>query len=128
MDEKRSVGKTILSAVIFWAIVVFGPFVVYLWNEISPARMEQGMLSYAIFLLVIQGACVAIAYYASSHVFDGAYHKVTFVCCIVSATLFVVMAISKTDFLEQNMQTIISYVFAAIISVVCAVFCARRGK
>lgn len=128
MNEKRSVGKTILSAVIFWAIVVFGPFAIYLWNEISPARMEPGMLSYAIFLFVLQGVSVAIACYASSHAFGGAYHKVTFVCCIVSATLFVVMAISKADFLEQNLQTIISYVFAAIISVVCAVYCARRGR
>ena len=85
MEEKRSTGKAILSAVLFWVITLVGPFAIVIWNELSLVRYDQGTLGYLFFSTIVQGLAVAIAFYASSHVYGGAYYRVAFVCCIVSA-------------------------------------------
>lgn len=124
MEEKRSTRKAILSAVLFWVITLVGPFAIVIWNELSLVRYDQGTLGYLFFSTIVQGLAVAIAFYASSHVYGGAYYRVTFVCCIVSATLFVVFAITQS----QTTQGIISNVFATVLSIAGAVYCSKDRR
>lgn len=124
MEEKRSAGKVALSAVLFWVITLVGPFAIVLWNDLSLVKYDQGTLGYLLFATLVQGIAVAIAFYASSHVYGGAYYRVAFVCCIISATLFVVFTITQS----QTTQGIISNVFAAVLSVIGAVYCSKDRR
>lgn len=121
MSRKCNAGKMVLVTLLFWAILILGPFLVMLWNALSPASYNRGTIGYLCFTTVAQGIAACIAWYASSSAFDGAYCRVAGVNSIIGATVFVFLI-----FLSGIMQVIISNIIAAIALAAGAVYCFRQ--
>lgn len=119
MKQKKSVGKVILSTILFWVIIFLGPFLLVLWNDLSLIRYDRGSLGFLFFATIVQGIAAVIAWYAASHVFDGACCLSAAVNCIVCATFLVLMIFVTTD----TVQGIISNVVAIVALIVGAVAC-----
>lgn len=122
---KISVGKIVLSTLLFWAILLFGPFLLVLWNELSPVRYEQGSLGFLFFSTIVQGLAGLIAWYAASHVFEGKCCQTTGINCVVGATLFVPL----TFISAVSWQEVISNGVAVVALIAGAIYCfAERNK
>lgn len=122
MKQTKAFGKGVLATVLFWAIVILGPFAIVIWNDLSLVRYDRGTLGYLFFATIIQGIAAAIAWNAASYIFDGAYCRATGINCIVCATLLVVLALVSAS----SVQELISDGLAIVILVVGAVVCFRK--
>lgn len=120
-ERKPSTGKVVLSTLLFWGILLFGPFVLAVFNALSPVSYEQGSLGFLIFTIIAQGASALIAWYVASYVFDGVCRKATGINCVVGATVLVILAILTA----RSVQIIISYAIAVVALIVGAVDCLR---
>lgn len=119
MKQKKSVWKVILSTILFWVIIFLGPFLLVLWNDLSLIRYDRGSLGFLFFATIVQGIAAVIAWYAASHVLDGACCLSAAVNCIVCATFLVLMIFATTD----TVQGIVSNVVAIVALIVGAVAC-----
>lgn len=115
--------KRFLSILLFWGLVLFGPILVWLWNALSPASYHPGTLGYLVFSVSTQAIAVLIAWYAASHVFDGAHCKAIGINCVVGATLLVVLALSAVQWTKT-----ISFGLAALAMVGGAVYCFQAAE
>lgn len=122
MNNKKSIGKAFLVTLLFWALLIFGPFLLVIWNELSLVRYDQGTLGYQFFATITQAISALIAWYAASHVFDGAYCRASGVNCIVGATVMVLLLVLNAG----SIQVIVSYGLTVVALIAGAVTCFRE--
>lgn len=113
----RRIFKCLLITLAFWALAVLGPFMILLWNALSPrmARYEEGDLGYTILIVVAQAVSCGLAYSAANHLSDGNHDVCTLVnsiiCTVVIVALFVFSA-SVTEYVR--------YALAFIVCICCS--------
>lgn len=84
MLEKIPVSlRWVLAPVLFWLVILLGPFVIVFWNWISPYSMEPGTITYLIFSICLQPFASVLACYIAREV---APHK-SFTLVVVNGTI-----------------------------------------
>lgn len=66
MERLPKFLRYILAVLAFWAIIFFGPLGFVLLNEINPASIEPGTLSYLFFCIIAQPCSCYLSCYAIS--------------------------------------------------------------
>lgn len=108
-----------LVTLVFWALIILGPTLIYLWNALSPAygQYQAGSLGYAVLMIIAQPISCGIAFYAANHVSADQHDICVFVNLIIAAVVMVVFF-----FFSGNISEYIKYAISVIVCVVCSYF------
>ncbi len=126
MNKKREVGRVILLTLAFWALVVFGPIIVYLVNAFQPfyMRYRPGDLGYLLMVVISQGIACGFAISAAYSIGDDRHTTAIFVNEIVGATFLGFGG--AFELILQKWQTAIALLLGMIVLIVGAVYTAKE--
>lgn len=128
MDRKRSVLKCIGIIAAYWALILFGPLLVMIWNRIavwfSGGGFYEGSFGYKILVFLSQPIACSLAHSAAKSISDDNHNICVLVNEIVTVCLFVFLTWSSF-FLLNEIINAISYIVSIVVTIICAVSTAK---
>lgn len=113
----KKFGRVVGATAAFWAILLFGPMVVALWNALDPYSAKQGSLVFLVISLAAQAASAWVAYLASKRILGGSGGMTVTVNAIVAALVMVFLvfvAANSTREVISDVATIAALVLAIV--------------
>ena len=126
MNSEISVGRKIVSTLIFWALLLFGPQLLLIVNIILPMPMREGELLYYIFIICLQGASAYIACEAADSFVKKSAPVLIAVNSLVAVAILLVMGYASL--VSGDIERVISYGFAIVILIGAGAVPRLKGK
>ena len=128
MDRKSSVLKCIGLIAAYWALILFGPLLVMIWNRIavwlSGGGFYEGSFGYKILVFLSQPIACSLAHSAAKSISDDNHNICVLVNEIVAVCLLVFLTWSSF-FLLNEIINAINYIVSAVVVIIYAVLTAK---
>lgn len=117
--------KLALSTIVFWLIILLMPFVLSIWNYITPYRMEPGSLEYLIFAVAAQPLSALAACYALHKIAPGGGFIALVVNVTIACLIFVLLAL-QSFLWGSGWEIITSHILSFIVLIYTCVHIKRH--
>ena len=123
-DFMRRFTNCVIVTVCYWLLLLIGPALVRLWNDIGYSFAGAGYGSesfmYKVLIFFSQPISCFIAAAAAGNLFSGKHRLCTFVNCIVSACLCAAMSLNYF-FFDDNLPMFGVMICSAIVCIITSV-------
>lgn len=116
--------KKVFAVLSFWALILFGPALLAIWNALSFYRIEEGTLLFLVFTLLAQPISAWLAVSAAEHFCPSSESKLALVNTTIAAALLAFVAILSTS----GWKEIVSDALTEVVLIWRAVSMCRAGK
>lgn len=118
--------RWILSVITFWGLTLFLPFVLVLWNWISPYKMEPGTLSFLFFSICAQPFSCMMACYGAEKIAPDNNSTIVVVNATVSCTVFLYLLYDSWIH-QDEWVTFVSHIASIALSIYTCVQIRRKA-